>query len=141
MVLLGLGLLAVSTKPASASEIRCGSVLGPGGTFVLDRDLTCPANPDDHYEPALIVRGATLDLNGHTVSRGGVGSGRGRHYGISAARAMILNSTVTGCTEGVYPELSRRLLNLAERRRSRSIACALAAPRWVCSQRPSGGIL
>ena len=33
--LLVLGLLAVTTQPALAGEIKCGARLGPGGTFVL----------------------------------------------------------------------------------------------------------
>src|SRR6185436_2047285 len=98
---LVLGLFAWTTHPALAAEITCGSVLGPGGTFVLNRDLTCPFTPDPEDlsagDPVLtVIAGATLDLNGHTVRC----SGRGP--GMHVYRATVLNGTVIGCREGVY---------------------------------------
>ena len=97
--LLVSGLLAVTAHPALAAEIKCGSVLGPGGTFVLDRDLICPYNPDSDgvTDPALTVAGgATLDLNGHTVSC--IGGGQGITV---VLRSTVLNGRVTGCGVGV----------------------------------------
>jgi hypothetical protein len=62
--------LALVLGPGEAqAEITCGSTLGPGGTYVLNTDLVCPASADK-YGPGvlLVVGGATLDLNGHTVT-------------------------------------------------------------------------
>jgi parallel beta-helix repeat protein len=100
--LLVVGLLAATALPALAGEIKCGSRLGPGGTFVLNHDLACPPNPRDNYEPAVIVfGGANLNLNGHTLScRGGDGS-RGRKFGIEVFNSTLRNGTVTGCGEAV----------------------------------------
>jgi len=79
--------------------IQCGSVLGPRGTFVLDRDLSCPLNPDTPSEPALtVVTGAVLKLNGHTVTCAG-----GREVGIriEGDGAALKNGTVRDCSIGV----------------------------------------
>jgi parallel beta-helix repeat protein len=100
--LLVLGLLTSITHPALAAKIECGSQLGPGGTFVLNRDLTCPPNPNDDYEPALsVIGGAKLNLNGHTVSCGGGGASRGRQFGIEVFNSTLRNGTVAGCGEAV----------------------------------------
>jgi parallel beta-helix repeat protein len=106
--LLGVGLLAATTHPAFALEIKCGAHLGPGGVFVLTQDLTCLANPsDDDYEPALTVfGGATLNLNGHTVSCGGEDGSRGRQFGIELFNSTLRNGTVTGCGEAVRASAS-----------------------------------
>ena len=106
--LLVLGLLAATTLPALAVEIKCGAHLGPGGTFVLTQDLTCLANPrDDDYEPALTVfGGANLNLNGHTVSCGGGDGSRGRQFGIEVFNSTLRNGTVTGCGEAVRASAS-----------------------------------
>ena len=105
--LLVLGLLAATTHPAVAVEIKCGARLGPGGTFVLTQDLTCLANPRDYYEPALtVVGGAKLNLKGHTVSCGGGGNSGGRQFGIEVFNSTLLNGTVTGCGEAVRASAS-----------------------------------
>ena len=71
-------------------------MLGPGGVFVLDRDLMCPANDpnptDDTPEttPALVVKRATLDLNGHTVTCGQ------RTVCIKINGATLINGTESG---------------------------------------------
>jgi parallel beta-helix repeat protein len=110
-LLFALGLLAVTPHPALAAKIKCGSVLGPGGTFVLNRDLTCPPSPSDYLVPALtVLAGATLDLNGHTVSCGlpplplpGSDYDPRRDYklGINVVGSTIRNGTVTGCATAV----------------------------------------
>jgi len=99
--LLVLGLLAATALPALAGEIKCGSRLGPGGTFVLNHDLTCPPNPNDSYEPAVIVIGAKLNLNGHTLSCGGGDGTPGRRFGIEVFNSTLRNGTVTGCWQAV----------------------------------------
>ena len=79
--------------------IQCGSVLGPRGTFVLDRDLSCPYNADAPSEPALtVVTSAALDLNGHTVTCAG-----GRRLGIriEGDGTALRNGTVRDCGIGV----------------------------------------
>src|SRR3990167_8378901 len=69
--LMSLGLIGSGLSPAQAAHINCGDVLGPGGRFVLDADLSCP-NPDPDEEPwagALTVVGPVeVDLQGHAVS-------------------------------------------------------------------------
>ena|SRR5580765_64997 len=71
--LLFVGLLTVGE--ARAGAIQCGATLGPGGTFVLDADLTCPHDPSPAAQPALRVVDAVLDLNGHTLSCADGGDG------------------------------------------------------------------
>jgi parallel beta-helix repeat protein len=88
--------------------IQCGSVLGPHGTFVLDRDLSCPYNADAFSEPALtVVASATLDLNGHTVTCAG-----SREVGIriEGSGAAVRNGTVRDCYTGVSIAGSDNLL-------------------------------
>ena len=107
--LLVLGLLVMTPHPALAAKIKCGSVLGPGGTFVLNRDLTCPPTPSNRLVPALtVLAGATLDLNGHTVSCGLPPLPRSDYdprsdykLGISVVGSTIMNGTVTGCAAAV----------------------------------------
>src|SRR6185503_18481433 len=42
-VSLALAVLSVLLGPGDVqAKIKCNSILGPGGTYVLDRDLTCP---------------------------------------------------------------------------------------------------
>jgi hypothetical protein len=61
-LLVGLGVWLGSVPPAHAQDIQCGSVLGPGGRFRLERNLECPVH-------AVTVRdGAILDLNRHIVT-------------------------------------------------------------------------
>jgi hypothetical protein len=79
--------------------IQCGSVLGPRGTFVLDRDLSCPYNADAPSEPALtVVTSAALDLNGYTVT-----CARERRLGIriEGDGTALRNGTVRDCGIGV----------------------------------------
>ena len=64
-LLLGvLGITLGSVPPTYADAINCGAVLGPGGRFQLEQDLTCPG-----VRGAFTLRdGAVLDLNGHRVT-------------------------------------------------------------------------
>ena len=42
---VSLALAALSALPGpvkAQAKIECGSILGPGGSYVLDRNLTCP---------------------------------------------------------------------------------------------------
>jgi len=104
-LILALGIVSAPTlargQPAGASAeaVKCGASLGPGGAFVLDRDLTCPGNPDDGDQPALRVIEATLDLSGHTVT-----CGAGRSDGIHVQQATLVNGTVAGCWVGLRPD-------------------------------------
>jgi hypothetical protein len=62
-VILGVLGLALGSVPPTHAQ-GCGDVLGPGGYFRLEQDLTCP-----DVRGALTLRdGAILDLNGHTVT-------------------------------------------------------------------------
>jgi len=98
-----------------AQGVACGSVLGPGGTFVLDRDLTCPETPLPGTEWEYLERigmikligGATLNLNGHTVTCSsrtvlvnGVPSTTPT-YGIVVRNSTLVNGTVRDCGYGV----------------------------------------
>jgi hypothetical protein len=79
--------------------IQCGAILGPHGTFVLDRDLSCPYNASPSSEPALtVVTGAILDLNGHTVTCAG---SREMGIRIEGDGAAVRNGTVRDCYTGV----------------------------------------
>jgi len=93
--------LALVLGPGEArAEIKCGSTLGPRGAYVLNTDLVCPASADKHGPGILrVVGGATLDLNGHTVTC----SNRG--WEIRVDVATLTNSTVRGCS----PESSRAM--------------------------------
>ena len=82
---------------------------------MLDRDLSCPYNADASSEPALtVVTGATLDLNGHTVTCAGT-----REVGIRIEdnSAAVRNGTVRDCYTGVRitgsDNLVRRLTLIA----------------------------
>ena len=95
-LIMGLAAALIGLGDAHAAGIECGSVLGPGGVFVLDRDLTCPANDPDPTDdtpdttPALLVVRATLDLNGHTLTCGR------RTVCIKIKGATLINGTVSG---------------------------------------------
>lgn len=95
-LVMGLAAAPIGLGDAHAAGIECGSVLGPGGVFVLDRDLTCPANDPDPNDdtpdttPALLVVRATLDLNGHTVTCGP------RTMCVKIKGATLINGTVSG---------------------------------------------
>ena len=70
------------------AEIECGAILGPGGTHVMTKDLVCPAPSGKAALGALHVKGgATLDLNGYTVTC----SNRG--LGIRVTGATLANGT------------------------------------------------
>jgi parallel beta-helix repeat protein len=80
----------------SEAKVKCGSILGPGGTYMLTKDLVCPAPLGKDALGALYVKGgATLDLNGHTVTC----SNRG--LGIRVNGATLTNGTVRGCATAV----------------------------------------
>jgi len=98
---------------ASAQAVDCGSILGPGGTYVLDRDLTCPETPppspdrEDRIGAIKLIDGATLDLNGHTVTcssptilLNGAPSTTPT-YGIVVRDSTLRNGTVHDCGHGL----------------------------------------
>jgi hypothetical protein len=61
-----LGLTLGSVLPTHADAINCGDVLGPGGHFQLEQDLTCTFLAGGN---GITVRdGAILDLNGYRVT-------------------------------------------------------------------------
>ena len=62
-----VAVLLLSSTLAWAGPIQCGDTLGPGGTFTLQADLLCQ---DDLPVAVTLTDGATLDLNGLTVSGG-----------------------------------------------------------------------
>jgi hypothetical protein len=66
VMLLGvLGLALGRVSPTHAAVINCGDVLGPGGLFQLEEDLTC----SDFRQRGITIRdGAILNLNGHRVT-------------------------------------------------------------------------
>lgn len=91
-LLLLLVLVAPMSLLAADPAIICGATLGPGNTYTLEADLTCP---DD--TPALILLGeTTLDLGGHTLStRGGVQLGDGVASGDGI---MVRNGRIADCS-------------------------------------------
>lgn len=106
--LLLLGLLFIgplTVGEARAGAIQCGATLGPGGTFVLDADLTCPRDPSPASPPALRVVDAVLDLNGHTLSCADGGDG------ITLEAAAVVNGTVNGCARGVFIDSSHNVVS------------------------------
>jgi hypothetical protein len=106
--LLLLGLLVIgplTVGEAQARAIQCGATLGPGGTFVLDADLTCPRDPSPASPPALRVVDAVLDLNGHTLSCADGGDG------ITLEGATVVNGAVNGCARGVFIDSSDNVVS------------------------------
>jgi hypothetical protein len=82
----------VMVPRAHGNGIQCGSILGPGGTYVLDHDLTCPADPVKGGDGVLLViEGATLNLNGHSVACANKG------WGIQVINATLRHGTIRGC--------------------------------------------
>lgn len=79
---------------ADAAHINCGDILGPGGSFVLDSDLSCTENP------ALTVDSATLDMQDHTITCTGTEVDR-VGLRIQGLAATVQNGVVTGCAFGV----------------------------------------
>ena len=88
--LLGvLGIALGTVTPTSADVINCGDVLGPGGRFQLEQDLTCPFS-------ALTIRdGAILDLHGHRVTCTPPSAGF-RCVVLTGKEAQLRNGTVAG---------------------------------------------
>jgi hypothetical protein len=67
MVLLLVAFVVLgSLSPARADVVQCGDVLGPGGRFILEQDVTC--DPTALRVAITVQDGAILDLNGHTVN-------------------------------------------------------------------------
>lgn len=98
MALAAVLSLAQPLLARAADPITCGSVLGPGGSYVLDHDLTCRAKTKPDGKGILtVLQGATLDLDGHTVACANKG------WGIRVVGATLLNGTVRGCQVGVRP--------------------------------------
>ena len=67
-VAAGLGPLAGLASAAPPAPVACHTRLGPGGTVVLDRDLTCGPLSADQDEVLAILGLVTVDLNGHTIT-------------------------------------------------------------------------
>jgi parallel beta-helix repeat protein len=88
-------LLVAGVAPAHASHIFCGAILGPG-IHVLESDLgPCPVG-----SPALILKSATLNLNGFTVR---CSPATGSTVGISVRgfESWLELGIVENCTHGV----------------------------------------
>jgi hypothetical protein len=82
-----LGLTLGSTTAPAAADITCGAVLGPGGHYRLEHDLTCVSH-------AFTVDSAHVDLQGHTVScPGPIGF---RCIVLTGAGASLCCGTATG---------------------------------------------
>jgi hypothetical protein len=92
IALIGPGL--VQPDLARADHIGCGSTLGPGGKHVLDRDLTCSTAEDGPHWGLFVADGATLNMNGHTVTC--ANSGRGILV-IDAKLMISLGTRTSGC--------------------------------------------
>ena len=90
LVVLGLVGLAA---PVWASD-ACGTVVGPGGLFVLDEDLVC-TGPDP---PFTLEADSKLDLGGHTVDCDGSGI---NGVEINGSKSLLENGTITDCFIGV----------------------------------------
>src|SRR5262245_23690135 len=99
------------------AQITCGAVLGPGGHYKLDRDLTCPEtpiSPDSSYSDRigmLKVVDATLNLNGHTVTCSSSSLPNGGRYpsptwGIVVRNSTLKNGTIRGCGYGIVTSRS-----------------------------------
>jgi parallel beta-helix repeat protein len=82
----------ILTSAGSVAAVECGEVLT--GVERLDRDLICTT------EPALTVRGGTLDLGGHAVICDGPIEG----IVLDGDGAQVLNGAVTGCQFAVLVE-------------------------------------
>ena len=96
-----LALLALAAP--AAAQLECGGTVGPGGTFVLDRDLDCRQDPGCQFPnrctPALTVLGdAVLDLNGHTIT---CSSGDDDGVRLAGERAVLRNGQTNICGTGV----------------------------------------
>ncbi len=62
-----LACIALAVSAAHASDITtCGQTVAADDTGVLQADLDCSSAPVGVW----LLRGATLDLNGHTISAG-----------------------------------------------------------------------
>jgi parallel beta-helix repeat protein len=97
VVALGLGPLAGLASAAPTAPVACHTRLGPGGTVVLDRDLTCGPLSVDQDEALVILGPVTVDLNGHTITCVG-----GLRVGIQlGASVKLKNGTITGCSVGL----------------------------------------
>jgi hypothetical protein len=59
--------LATAAPAAPPAPVACHTRLGPGGTVVLDRDLTCGPLSVDQDEALVLMGPVTVDLNGHTI--------------------------------------------------------------------------
>ena len=109
-VSLTLAVLAVLLGPGDAqAKIKCGSILGPGGAYVLERNLTClqvdkaGTEYPDRIGVLKLIGGASLNLNGHTVTCNARDTGPNAKdaWGIVARDSTVKNGTVRGCGYGV----------------------------------------
>lgn len=71
--------------------IECGQELGPGGSFILDRDLDCMKQ----CFGLIVIGPAVLDMNGKTISNAETG------ILIEGKGAKIFNGSVSECLDGV----------------------------------------
>ena len=86
-MLLGvIGIALGSVTPTYADGIQCGDVLGPGGRFELEHDLTCPLGVR-----ITIQDEAVLDLHGHTITCSGPAS---ECVVLTGTGAQLLNGAV-----------------------------------------------
>jgi parallel beta-helix repeat protein len=111
-VSLALAALTVLLGPGDAqAKVKCGSILGPGGTYVLDRNLRCRSDKHvSNSQPRVgvlrLTGGATLNLNGHTVTckPGDTDTSSpwaSDRWGIVVRDSTVTNGTVRGCSFGV----------------------------------------
>ena len=108
-VAAGLGPLAGLATAASAAPpapVACHTRIGPGGTVVLDRDLTCGPLSVDQDEALVLMGPVTVDLNGHTIKCVG-----GLRVGLQVlANVKLTNGTITGCSVGLETDGVRNTL-------------------------------
>lgn len=89
---LALALAVLAASPATA-QIACGDTLGPGGSFVLQGDLSC-ATP----RALTLVGPVKVDLGNHTITctSGGLVGIR-----LDGKGASLRNGSIEGCDNGV----------------------------------------
>jgi len=93
LVLVALALVATDAGVAARSAIACGSTITTDTT--LDSNLRC-----DTTGFALVVKSATLDLNGHVVQGAGTGGG----ISLAGNGATVVNGTVRNFGGGVVSQ-------------------------------------
>ncbi|MEX2394801.1 MAG: right-handed parallel beta-helix repeat-containing protein [Actinomycetota bacterium] len=92
--LVVVGLTTSTAKGGTEVTPACGDTLGPGGVFILEIDLLGCAT-----DPALTLDGATLDMDGHSVT--GDGSSGFNCIELTGAGSVLANGKVAECEDGV----------------------------------------